>query len=380
MGMSCGAILVRLTPPGRGAVGTVLLEGAGAREVVEGVFRAKDGRRLGAHPQDRLVYGHVVDRAREGTGEAEGEETERQPEGYEEVIVRCRGDDSVELHCHGGHAAAAMIEELLVAQGCRVVDWREWVGTHHKDPITAAAHRALADARTRRTAAILLDQCHGALRRAFDAIEGQLKRGRTAAALGEIDTLLGRASLGRHLVRPWRVAVAGPVNVGKSTLVNAVLGYTRAITHPTPGTTRDVVTATTAIDGWPVELLDTAGLRAGGEPIERAGVEEARRRLAEADLVVLVFDRSRPFTDEEQRFLDERPSALVVHNKSDLAPDPGERPPGLATCALKGEGVEALLQAVASRLVPDPPPPGAAVPFAEEHAEGLRRFQERETA
>jgi len=379
MGKSYAPILVRLTPPGRGAVGTVLVEGTGAREVVEGVFRAKDGRGLGVRSKDRLVYGHVVGRAGEAMAEAEGEEAGEQPEGYEEVIVRCRVEDSVELHCHGGHAAAGMIEGLLVERGCRVVEWREWVGTHHEDPITAAAHRALADARTRRTAAILLDQYHGALRRDFDAIEGQLGRGETAA-LEQIDAVLGRASLGRHLVRPWRVAVAGPVNVGKSTLVNAVLGYTRAITHHTPGTTRDVLSATTAIDGWPVELLDTAGLRAGGDPMERAGVEEARRRLGEADLVVLVFDRSRPFTGEEQRFVDEWPSALVVHNKSDLAPDPGERPPGLATCALKGEGVEALLQAVASRLVPDPPPPGAAVPFAEEHIERLLEVRDSGTA
>lgn len=356
---------------------TLLVEGVGARAVVEGVFRAKDGRGLAARPNDRLVYGHVVNRAREETRKAEGDEREGRPEGHEEVIVRCRGEDSVEVHCHGGHAASAMIEGLLVARGCRQVDWREWAGTHHEDPIAAAARRALAEARTRRTAAILLDQYYGALRRAFDAIEGQLQRGKTSAALSEIDTLLGRAPLGRHLVRPWRVAVAGPVNVGKSTLVNAVLGYTRAITHPTPGTTRDVLTATTAVGGWPVELLDTAGLRAGGDPIERAGVEEARRRLGEADLVVLVFDRSRPFTAEEQRFVHQRPSALVVHNKSDLTPDPGERPPGLATCALRGEGVEAVLQAVASRLVPDPPPPGAAVPFAEGHVERLCGLRDR---
>jgi len=369
-------LLVRVTPPGRGAVATVLVEGPGARDVVAAVFRAKDGRALGSHPKDRLVYGHIVDPSREGTSETERRETQGPSEPREEVIVRCRDEESVEVHCHGGHAAPAMIEGLLAERGCRVVGWKEWTDAHHEEPITAAAHCALALARTRRTAAILLDQYHGALRRAFDAIEQQLDRGETSAAIEEIDALLGRAPLGRHLVRPWRVAVAGPVNVGKSTLVNAVLGYARAITHVTPGTTRDVVTASTVVDGWPVELGDTAGLRAVGEPIERAGVEQTKGRLAEADLVVLVFDRSQPFSPGEQQLVGDWPSALVVHNKCDLAPHPGERPLGLTTCALRGQGVETLLEVVAHRLVPDAPPPGAAVPFAEEHVKrllGLRR-------
>jgi hypothetical protein len=73
--------------------------------------------------------------------------------------------------------------------------------------------------------------------------------------------------------------------------------------------------------------------------------------------------------------VDERPSALVVHNKSDLPPDPGGRPTGLATCALRGDGVEALLEAVVSRLVPDPPSPGSAVPFTEDHIERLRELR-----
>ena len=88
----------------------------------------------------------------------------------------------------------------------------------------------------------------------------------------------------------WRVVIAGPPNVGKSSLINAMAGYERAIVSPLPGTTRDVVTLTTAIDGWPVQLADTAGLRASDDELESAGVKLAGAALAAADLVILVCD------------------------------------------------------------------------------------------
>ena len=160
--------------------------------------------------------------------------------------------------------------------------------------------------------------------------------------------------------------------MGKSTLVNAILGYPRAIVHHAPGTTRDVLTADTAIDGWPVELADTAGLWRGEHPIDRAAVERAEVQAGEADLVVLVFDLSQPWSEPDRELLDRWPSALVVHNKRDLAGKAIGRPEGLVTSALTGQGVEALLVAIAERLLPRPLPPGAAVPFASEQIEALR--------
>ena len=241
--------------------------------------------------------------------------------------------------------------------GCRRVGWRDWARRRHEDPIQAAARVALADAPTQRAAAILLDQFHGALRHALVEIHTALASGDAATAAGLLDTLLARAPLGQHLVRAWRVVLAGRPNVGKSTLVNAMLGYPRAIVHHAPGTTRDVLTADTAIDGWPVELSDTAGLWRGEHAIDRAGVERAEAQAAEADLVVLVFDLARPWSDADGRLLDRWPSALVVHNKADLAVDATGRPEGLVTSALTARGIEALLRAIAERLVPRPPPP-----------------------
>jgi tRNA modification GTPase len=347
--------VVQLTPPGRGAVATLLVEGPGAVEIVRSKLSAV-GRPQAPLPVDRPVLRRFAS------------------ESGEEVVVRRRPDDAVELHCHGGHAAVAMIERALVDAGCRAVGWRDWVADHHRDPIAAAACEALAEARTERTAAILLDQYHGALRRALDEIERAIGRNDFPSARKSIEALLARADVGRHLVRPWRVVLAGGANVGKSSLINALVGYQRAIVHHAPGTTRDVVTAGSTVEGWPVELSDTAGLRASGDAVERAGVELARERLSAADLVILVFDISAAWEQSDRALVASWPDGLIVHNKCDLPPVGGGRPPGVVTSALTGEGMEGLVRGIADRLVRDPPPPGAAVPFAPEHFQHLTQL------
>jgi tRNA modification GTPase len=370
--------VIQLTPPGRGAIATLSIEGPGATAAVQADFHARGDQPLETLPPDRLALGRF--------GGDLGEE----------VVVRRRSEDAIELHCHGGLAAIEMIERALVAAGCQKVGWRQWADATHADPVAAAALSALADARTQRTASILLDQYHGALSRAMNEIRQAIGGGRDDAARRQIEVLLGRAILGRHLVQPWRVVLAGSVNVGKSSLINALAGYARSIVHPLPGTTRDAVTVTTAIDGWPVELCDTAGLRRGREscvgwtppvasdsavsahptrdPVEHAGIQLARERLAQADLAILVFDHSTAWSAEDQTLCDQWPNGLRVYNKCDLPSAPGPRPAGLRTSALRGDGIDELLAAVARRLVPDPPPPGAAVPFTINQIETIERL------
>jgi tRNA modification GTPase len=345
--------IIRLTPPGRGAIATLLVEGPGAVGAVEAEFRDRGGRTVAGAETDRPMVGHF--------GLPPGEE----------VVVRRSGPEAVEVHCHGGQAAVDMIGQRLAWRGGTVAAWQQWAERLEPDPIAAAAQVALADARTLRTAAILLDQYRGALSRAMAAIRRLLDGGQADAARRQIEVLLGRAPLGRHLTCPWRVILAGRTNVGKSSLLNALAGFPRAIVHPTPGTTRDVVALRTALDGWPVELSDTAGLGREAEVIERAGIELARRRLAEAELVVLVFDRSLPWGPPEEQLLADLPRSLVVHNKSDLPDAGGRRPGGLRTSAVGRDGIDELAAAVVGRLVPDPPQPGDAIPFSEEQVRGL---------
>ncbi len=340
---------------------SLVVQGPGAVQVVSARFQAKNGRPLDATGPDRPAFGHFCF----GRGVAE------------EVVVCRRDDESVELHCHGGHAAMGHILDTLVQAGARPSTWQHWVARQHTDPLTADARIALAGARTERTAGLLLDQFHGALRRAVEAILRLLAENDRAAAGDRLNRLLCRAELGRHLTKPWRVVLAGPANVGKSSLTNALLGYRRAIVHHAPGTTRDVVSDTTAFDGWPVRLADTAGLRDNRRGLEANGIERAEEQARSADLLLLVFDSSQPWSPADAALADRFPGALVVHNKSDLPPrSVSRRPPGLSTSALLGEGVGELIEAIAGRLVPRPPEVGEAVPLTEAQVASLRAAAE----
>jgi len=297
--------------------------------------------------------------------------------------VVCRiGPERTELHCHGGSAAVARILADLAEAGVSRCEWTELIEVIEvtDGPVGRPARRfeievaqALAAATTWRTAGILLDQQAGVLRQALKRLEtvGWDQRERLAGMLAE---LLEWSGLGRQLEKPPTVVLAGAPNVGKSSLLNALLGFGRAIVWDEPGTTRDVISGDTAFEGWPVRLADTAGLRVTDDEIESVGIEHARRELEGADLVVLVIDRSRSVDEGVRRLMGELGDGLVVANKSDLPDASGGGLPqqALVVSALSGEGVDRLAAAILGRLVPEVPEPGTAVPVSSRMVECLQ--------
>ncbi len=339
---------------------TVAVGGPQAVSRVGRFFQPVAGRPLDRLPENRILLGRWQTAAETG----------------EELIV-CRRETTVEIHCHGGHAAAQVVIESLASAGCQVLPWQQVLAKTGQDPITIEATRALAQAVTQRTAAILLDQRQGALRRALDQIARCLAAGDAATAGPMLEQLLQAARWGPYLIRPFRVVICGLPNAGKSSLINALAGYPRALVSQLPGTTRDVLTARIALDGWSVELADTAGLRKPSDPIEWAGIEQAQAHGSYADLVVLVFDRSRAWSEQAERVYRNFPDALVTHNKIDLPGSGiGNRPEGILTSALSGQGIDRLAAAILRRLVPRPPGPREAIPFTRRQRELLAQTKE----
>ncbi len=325
-----------------------------------------------------------------------GPAEEREGRSGESVVVVATADDAIEVHCHGGRAAVAAILRDLAAAGAATVDAETWLActaAAHTSSVRVAATRILAQTSTERTAAIALDQLRGAVDRFAATLAAQLREAAASGVLPEVQArvaeVLGRASLGAHLAEPWNVVLAGPPNVGKSSLLNALLGYRRAITFASPGTTRDVVSADAAIGGWPVRLSDTAGVRATDAALEAEGVRRTGTALEKADLVLLVIDSQSGWT-ATHRELRARTSApcLFVWNKADLAEPPnGAAPAGdpqgavsFAVSATRGTGLVELERGISRALVPSAPEPGAPVPLTAEQRAALRRAVEAPTA
>jgi tRNA modification GTPase len=171
------------------------------------------------------------------------------------------------------------------------------------------------------------------------------------------------------------LVIAGPPNVGKSSLLNALAGFERSIVSPEPGTTRDIVTVETALNGWPVEFADTAGLRDTAAGLEREGGQLASARIREADLCVWVVDATDPQPVwPSETMADE--SWLYAVNKCDLPPawNLDAARTAVHVSALSGAGLVGLCSRIVDRLVPLDPPAGTAIPFHPECSAYLHRI------
>jgi len=359
------------TPPGRGGIGIVRISGPQASSVA---------RQLAPQLHElKARHAHFSRWLDEN-----GEQIDAGLSLYFPAPHSYTGEDVLELHSHGNPVVLHSLLERVLALGCRSAEPGEFtrraVQNGKMNLSQAEAVAACIDAATLRAARQAQRHLQGDFGRHVDslmqAITGvvahveacldfpeeevpallfeQLRNEVEQRILTPIRQSLTTAGFGERLFDGVSVAIIGPPNVGKSSLLNCLAGHDRAIVSDTPGTTRDVLEVDFEVQGIPARLVDTAGMRATTDFIEEEGVRRARKAAAAADVVIYVADAARPDTWRPDDTVD-----LLLLNKIDLLPDAGVVPEGyLGICALTGAGVDSMLKVLAARL--------GAMPAAEE--------------
>jgi len=359
------------TGAGQGAIGIVRMSGPRAIPIAAMMFAPLGDQPWDLHESHRLVYGHVIDPRDQKAVDEALMATMRKPRSYTR-------EDVVEFHCHGGLAAQRAVLHLTMDLGARPAEPGEFTRR-------AFLNGRIDLAQAESVAAIVGSRSTGALKASVRRLEGGLSapvrecRGGLMEALAYIEAsvdfsdediespdwewigeklshardglgiLLSTAFVGRALEEGVRTAIVGRPNVGKSSLLNALLMRERAIVSAIPGTTRDTIEELVEIGGIPISLVDTAGMRSGGDTIERLGVERSRSAMAQADLVLLVVDLSTGLDDEEASLVEglDPDRSILVGNKRDIAGAGSleayrARRRVCAVSALTGQGLEDL--------------------------------------
>lgn len=400
------------TPHGAGGIGIIRVSGGDALGVARRVFRPAAGGTLGDIVPYTARYGHIV--AADGT-----------------VIDECillymraphsyTGEDTAELQCHGG---AVVLREVLLRTwevGARPAEAGEFTKRaflHGRldlaraegvmELIAAKSTRAARAARERLAGAFshavtdIRTQILGAvahIEAGIDFPEDDIPAASAEHLAAEIDAasaavrrLLVGADTGRILRDGVKTVIVGRPNVGKSSLLNALLGIERAIVTDVPGTTRDIIEEEISVAGIPLRLLDTAGLRAAEDAVEQIGVARTEQHLTDAELILAVFDASEPLTAEDHALLtrlsaaaadiiilcskEDRPSVLSAADFSAVAA------PVLRISAQEGTGLDALREEIAAHIVRrEGDLSDGALPNKEREIEALRRAEAHLTA
>jgi tRNA modification GTPase len=343
-------IVAPATAPGSGAVAIVRLSGPQAHRIAQAIWRPLKGRAAQARlPRGRLRLGELHDPAR-------GVAIDRAMAVFFAAPRTLTGEPVAELHCHGGAYLVRRVTGLAIAAGARFAEPGEFTRRaflNGRIDLTAAeAIRDLVEARGERALTLAIAQLGGALAARVEGLRAQVisirahleaaidfaeedlslpSSDQIAASIAALaaDVAVLHASFGRgRLMREGiRAAIVGRPNVGKSSVLNLMLGVERAIVTPIPGTTRDVIEDSVELGGYAVVLQDTAGVRDSEDQVERIGIERALARARDADLLIAVFDSSTELTAEDfsiAALTEGRPSVALL-NKCDLPPTIAER-------------------------------------------------------
>ncbi len=330
------------TPMGKGAIGIVRISGKRALPILKEVFRKKSGEKREEFENRKMTYGVVVDEF--------GEPIDEVLAVFMRAPLTFTGEDVVEIHCHGGIVVTRKVLREVLKRGARLAEPGEFTMRafiHGKIDLTQAeAINELIEARSELSAKLAVKQLEGSLSRKIreirdklletkalieaavdfpdeeiEIIESGKVRERILEALSEIEKLLKTYREGRLIREGIKVAIVGRPNVGKSSLLNAILREERAIVTEIPGTTRDVIEETVNFRGLPLRLIDTAGIRESGDVVEKMGIERSIKKIEEADVVLFVIDGSEGFNDEDRKIaelLKGRENVILVINKKDL--------------------------------------------------------------
>ena len=326
------------TPPGEGGVAVVRLSGPDARRIGGEVLARKDTE----WESHRLYYGRVRDPEHGTVVDEAMFAFLREPRSY-------TGEDTVEIHCHGGPFVVRQVLGLLLAHGARHAEPGEFTKraflNGRLDLAQAEAVLDLIRSRTDKAVGVALGQMEGGLSEEVQSLREELVDAlvqveaaidfpeediellqreelsrKVAGVVDRVSALIDSYEWGRLIREGVRVCIVGRPNVGKSSLMNALLGVERAIVTATPGTTRDFIEEAVNLDGLPVVLWDTAGIRDKTEGVEQIGIDVTLRRLEESQGCMLVLDGSARLSVQDMAVIEkvrEKPG-LVVINKSDL--------------------------------------------------------------
>ena len=368
-----------ITPPGTGGVSVIRLSGKDAISIASRVFRKKSGKSLRDAKTNSIQYGHILDSS---TGAV-----------LDEVLVGIMKaphsytcEDVAEVSCHGGPFITGRILEVFVREGARLAEPGEFTRraflNGRIDLAQAEAVIGLINSKTEEGLRYAIWQLEGSVSRKINELRDSLTaalasleafidfpeedidvaihdiKGRVHSSIESIDRLIE----GYYRWRPFRegivTAIVGRTNVGKSSLLNLLLGEERAIVTPHPGTTRDIVDGLANVAGLPLRILDTAGLRAAEDIVEEEGIRRMYKSIDSSELVLLVIDGSEPLTEWDEELLKrtEGKKKVIIVNKVDKGNVVQDglstgSAPVVCTAIIQGEGIDLLRKVIRDTVV-----------------------------
>jgi len=330
------------TAPGDCGIGIVRISGPEAIEIAAQAFRSVTGNSLGDLPDRRMNYGYIYN--------------PHNAQRIDEVLVTAMKapntytrEDVAEVYCHGGNVPVKKILELMVELGARIAQPGEFTKraflNGRMDLTQAEAVMDIIHSKSEMGLKTAVSQLEGGLSKRLDAIKDKLLSimarieasidfpehdieeftrnallQETQLSIAMVDRLLYTSSTGKIVREGLKTAIIGKPNVGKSSLLNALLRENRAIVTEVPGTTRDIIEEYINLRGIPLRIMDTAGIRETDDIVESIGVEKTREYLDRADLVLLILDAARPLSEDDRKILDiiKGKKIIVLINKTDL--------------------------------------------------------------